>query len=161
MPKTVHDFAVPSIDGAPVALADYAGKVLLMVNVASACGYTPQYAGLERLQKRYQPRGLRVLGFPCNDFGAQEPGSEAEIKSFCETSYGVTFPMFAKVRVKGDGATPLFAWLQNESPFPGSIPWNFSKFLVGKDGSVVARFAHGVDPEAPDLVQAVERALGA
>jgi glutathione peroxidase len=159
MASSAHDFTVRTIDGRDKSLGDYTGKVLLVVNVASACGYTPQYAGLEQLQREYAERGLRVLGFPCNDFGAQEPGSEAEIKSFCETKYGVSFDMFAKVKVKGRDEAPLFAWLQGDSTYGGPIPWNFSKFLVGKDGKVLARFSHKVEPTGREVREALEKAL--
>ena len=155
----VHDFVARTIDGQDKPLSDYAGHVLLIVNVASACGYTPQYRGLEQMSREYGARGLRVIGFPCNDFGAQEPGTEEQIKNFCETNYGVTFDLFSKVRVKGDGTHPLFGWLQTESPFPGPIPWNFSKFLVAKDGRVVARFGHKVEPASKEMREAVELAL--
>jgi glutathione peroxidase len=159
MADSAHDFTVKTIDGSDKKLGDYVGQVLLVVNVASACGYTPQYAGLEKLNREYGKKGLRVLGFPCNDFGAQEPGSEAEIKTFCETSYGVSFDMFSKVKVKGEGTAPLFAWLQNDTSFGGPIPWNFSKFVIGKDGKVVARFPHKVDPSSDEVRDAIERAL--
>jgi glutathione peroxidase len=159
MASSAHEFTVRTIDGQDKSLGDYAGKVLLVVNVASACGSTPQYAGLEQLQQDYGPRGLRVLGFPCNDFGAQEPASEAEIKAFCKNKYGVSFDMFAKVKVKGEGTAPLYAWLQNDAGFSGPIPWNFSKFLVGKDGKVLARFTNKVDPASSELRQAIEAAL--
>jgi glutathione peroxidase len=159
MADNAHDFTVKTIDGADKSLGDYAGQVLLVVNVASACGYTPQYAPLEKLHREYAAKGLRVLGFPCNDFGAQEPGSEGEIKSFCETKYGVSFDMFSKVKVKGEGTAPLFAWLQGDGTFGGPIPWNFSKFLIGKDGKIVARFPHKVDPSSQEVRDAVERAL--
>jgi glutathione peroxidase len=154
-----HDFRVRTIDGQERSLADYAGQVLLIVNVASACGYTPQYAGLELLHQEYAGRGLRVLGFPCNDFGAQEPGRESEIKTFCETKYGVSFDLFAKVKVKGEAAAPLYTWLQNDAKFGGPVPWNFSKFLVGKNGEIVARFAHKVDPLSSEMRAAIEAAL--
>jgi glutathione peroxidase len=159
MASSAHDFTVKTIDGSDKSLRDYAGQVLLVVNVASACGYTPQYAPLEQLHREYGTKGLRVLGFPCNDFGAQEPGNEAEIKSFCETSYGVSFDLFSKVKVKGDGTEPLFAWLQSDKAFGGPIPWNFSKFLVAKDGTIVARFPHKVDPSSKEVRAAIESAL--
>lgn len=158
----VYDFELKTIDGHPKKLADLAGNALLIVNVASQCGYTPQYKGLEELQRRYEGRGLRVLGFPCNDFGAQEPGTESEIKAFCETSFGVTFPMFAKVSVKGAGQTPLYAYLTKQPTQPdgpGDVAWNFAKFLVDAEGKVVARFKPGTDPLAPELTQAIETAL--
>ncbi len=160
---TLHDFTTTTIDGTAQPLRAYEGKVALIVNVASECGLTPQYAGLEQLHERYGDRGLAVLGFPCNQFGAQEPGTEAEIQAFCTTSYGVRFPMFAKVEVNGPGAHPLYQWLTSQDTQPegaGAIHWNFGKFLVGKDGRVIARFAPTVKPDAPELVRAIEQALG-
>jgi len=153
---TIHDFEVDDIRGKSVKLDRYKGRVLLVVNTASQCGFTPQYAGLEALQQKYHARGFDVLGFPCNQFGAQEPGSEKEIASFCETSFGVTFPMFAKVDVNGDGAAPLYKWLKKEKPgLLGSeaIKWNFTKFLVDRKGRVVSRYAPNDKPEsiAPDV----------
>jgi glutathione peroxidase len=154
---SVHDFTVKTIDGASKNLADYRGKVLLIVNVASQCGLTPQYQGLEALHRRFAERGLRVLGFPANEFGAQEPGTNDEIKAFCTSKYDVTFDMFAKVKVKGAGQDPLFAHLTGETG--GDIKWNFGKFLVGKDGAILARFEPTVDPMAPEVTSAVEKAL--
>jgi glutathione peroxidase len=153
---TLHDFTVDDIHGKPVKLSRYKGRVALVVNTASQCGFTPQYKGLEALQKKYHAKGFDVLGFPCNQFGAQEPGSEAEIATFCETSFGVTFPMLAKVDVNGDDAAPLYKWLKKEKPgLLGSeaIKWNFTKFLVDRDGKVVARYAPNDTPEsiAPDI----------
>jgi glutathione peroxidase len=150
------DFTVDDIRGKPVKLDRYQGRVLLVVNTASQCGFTPQYKGLEALQKKYHAKGFDVLGFPCNQFGAQEPGSEKEIATFCETSFGVTFPMFAKVDVNGDAAAPLYQWLKKEKPgLLGSeaIKWNFTKFLVDRKGKVVARYAPNDTPEsiAPDI----------
>jgi glutathione peroxidase len=159
MASSAHDFTVRTIDDKDKSLGDYAGQVLLIVNVASACGCTPQYAGLERLHQEYAARGLRVLGFPCNDFGAQEPGSESEIKTFCETKFGVSFDLFAKVKVKGEDTAPLYAWLQSDATFGGPIPWNFSKFLIGKRGEVVGRFAHKVEPLSSEMRAAIEAAL--
>jgi len=156
---TAHDFTAKTITGHDKELADYEGQVLLVVNVASACGLTPQYTGLEALNKKYRERGLRVLGFPANEFGAQEPGSDAEIKSFCETKYDVTFDMFAKVKVKGDGTHPLFAWLTSQTG--GDIKWNFGKFLVGKNGEILARFEPTVEPGSPEIAAAIEKALAA
>jgi glutathione peroxidase len=154
---TAHDFSAKTISGQDKKLADYRGQVLLIVNVASECGLTPQYAGLEALNKKYRERGLRVLGFPANEFGAQEPGTDAEIKTFCESKYDVSFDMFSKVKVKGDGIHPLFAWLTGETG--GEIKWNFGKFLVGKDGEILARFEPKVEPSAPEVTQAIEKAL--
>ena len=148
---SVHDFTVDDINGKPVPLDRYKGEVLLIVNVASQCGFTPQYKGLEALQKRFHDRGFDVLGFPCNQFGGQEPGSEAEIATFCETSFGVTFPMFSKVDVNGDAAAPLYRHLKSARPGllgTEAIKWNFTKFLVGPDGQVLARYAPNDTPEA-------------
>ncbi|HYC01228.1 MAG TPA: glutathione peroxidase [Candidatus Limnocylindrales bacterium] len=160
--SNLHDFQVRTIDGTSQSLADYRGKVVLIVNVASKCGLTPQYEGLEELQKKYGDRGFTVLGFPCNQFAGQEPGSEEEIKTFCSTTYGVTFPLTSKIDVNGDNRDPLYEWLatQPTSPDgPGDIRWNFAKFLVGKDGSLLARFSPTVTPEDPELVGAIEKAL--
>ena len=148
---TVHDFTVNDIEGKPVALARFKGEVLLIVNVASQCGFTPQYKGLEGLQEKYHGRGFDVLGFPCNQFGAQEPGNEQEIAQFCELNYGVTFPMFAKVDVNGDKAAPLYRHLKNEKKGllgTEAIKWNFTKFLVDRSGSVIGRYAPNDTPES-------------
>jgi glutathione peroxidase len=155
---TVIDHTVTDIDGNTKNLGDFRGKALLIVNVASECGYTPQYAGLEKLWQQYKDRGLVVMGFPSNDFGGQEPGTEAEIKQFCESRFDVTFPMFAKVKVKGDDKAPLYRAL-TESTGGSEVKWNFTKFLVGKDGKVIERFASGVEPLDAKLTEAVERAL--
>jgi glutathione peroxidase len=160
---TLHDFTHTTLDGKSKNLADFKGKPVLVVNVASRCGLTPQYAGLQKLQETYGARGFNVLGFPCNQFMGQEPGSEKEIGEFCTKNYGVTFPMFAKLEVNGAGRAPLFAWLTAEKTAPdgpGDIAWNFGKFLVGKDGKVIARFNPRVAPDAPELVAAIEKALG-
>jgi glutathione peroxidase len=159
---TVHDFTATTIDGTAKPLRDYAGTALLLVNVASQCGLTPQYAGLQQLHERYRDRGFAVLGFPCNQFGSQEPGSEGEIKTFCETRFGVTFPMFAKVDVNGAAAHPLYAFLTSQATQPdgaGDIQWNFAKFLVGKDGRVLARFPPTEKPDSPAIADAIEQAL--
>ena len=153
----VQDIAIKDIDGKDTTLKAYAGKVLLIVNVASECGYTPQYAGLQALHEKMSGKGLAVLGFPCNDFGGQEPGSEAEIKSFCSLNYKVTFPMFAKVAIKGDAKQPLYAALQSAAG--GEVGWNFEKFLVSKDGKVLQRFGSDVAPDSPELMAAIEAAL--
>ena len=148
---SVYDFPVTAIDGAPRSMADYRGHPLLIVNVASACGYTPQYAGLEALYRKYKDRGFVVLGFPCDQFGRQEPGTNEEIQRFCSRTYDVTFPMFAKIEVNGAGAHPLFAWLkQQKKGLLGTeaIKWNFSKFLVGRDGSVIKRYGPNDTPQA-------------
>ncbi len=160
--SNVHEFTLDSIDGTPAPLAAYQGKVLLLVNVASKCGFTPQYAGLEKLYLQYKDRGLVILGFPANNFGAQEPGTNAEIKSFCSRTYNVTFPMYAKTSVKGDDINPLYKFLTDKSANPstgGEIRWNFTKFLVDKDGKVIARFESKVTPDSSDLTQAIENAL--
>ncbi len=145
---TVYDFSATTIDGVEQQLADYKGNALLIVNTASKCGFTPQYDGLEKLSRTYADRGFVVLGFPCDQFGHQEPGNEAEIKSFCSTSYDVTFPMFAKVDVNGDDAHPLFGWLKDEKSglLGGAITWNFTKFLVDAQGDVVKRYAPKTEP---------------
>ncbi|WP_374605127.1 glutathione peroxidase [Niveibacterium sp.] len=160
MTAAIHEFSTRTLDGKPLNLADYAGKVLLIVNTASNCGFTPQYAGLEALQRQYGARGLVVLGFPCNQFGAQEPGSEAEIGAFCEKNYGVTFPLSEKVDVNGEGAHPLFKYLTKEAPGllgTTAIKWNFTKFLVDRDGNVVERFAPTTKPE--ELAAQIETLL--
>ena len=157
---SIYDFTAQALDGRDVSLADYRGKVLLIVNTASKCGFTPQYEGLEALNKRYGDKGLVVLGFPCNQFGAQEPGNAEEIANFCSLTYDVTFPMFAKIDVNGPSAHPLYAFLKSEKKgLLGSegIKWNFTKFLVGRDGQVVERFAPTTKPE--DLSSAIEKLL--
>jgi glutathione peroxidase len=155
------DFKATAIDGGERSLSDYSGDVVLVVNTASACGFTPQYAGLEQLYRTYQGQGLRVLGFPCNQFGSQEPGTEEEIGEFCQKNYGVTFPMFAKVDVNGDDEHPLFTWLKAEKGglLGKKIKWNFTKFLVGRDGQVIARYAPSTEPAG--LVADIEKALAA
>lgn len=158
---TVYDFQAADIDGMPVGLSEYRGKALLIVNVASKCGFTPQYTGLEQLWKDYRDRGLVVLGFPCDQFGSQEPGSEEEIKNFCSLTYEVDFPLFAKIDVNGEQAHPLWKWLKQEKSGLlgiGGIKWNFSKFLVGRDGKVLKRFAPTDTPQS--LVADIEAALG-
>jgi glutathione peroxidase len=155
---SLHDLTVDTIDLQPQSLADYRGKVLLVVNTASECGYTPQYAGLERLWREYRGRGLVVLGFPSNDFGGQEPGSEAEIKSFCGTRYQVSFPMFRKVATKGEGQSPVYRFLTAEHDPPR---WNFHKYLVDKDGQVIRAFGHRTTPEDAELRAAIDAALAA
>jgi glutathione peroxidase len=158
--STVYDFSANSLDGKPVSLRDYTGQVLLVVNTASKCGFTPQYEGLEALYQKYRDRGLTVLGFPCNQFGAQEPGSAEEIGSFCQKNYGVSFPLFEKIDVNGDAAHPLYRWLKsNAKGVLGSegIKWNFTKFLIDRQGRVVDRFAPTTKPE--DLKTNVEALL--
>ncbi len=160
MTAAIYEFSTRTLDGKPLNLADYAGKVLLIVNTASNCGFTPQYAGLEALHRKYGERGLVVLGFPCNQFGEQEPGSEAEIGAFCEKNYGVTFPLSEKVEVNGEGAHPLFKYLTKEAPGllgTTTIKWNFTKFLVDRDGNVVERFAPTTKPE--ELAPHIEKLL--
>jgi len=158
----IHDFAAKSIDGKDIALADYKGKVLLIVNVASKCGFTGQYEGLQELYETYKEQGFVILGFPANNFLSQEPGTNAEIRQFCTLNYGVTFPMFAKISVKGKDMHPLYAYLtstETNPEFGGAISWNFNKFLVGRDGKIVARFGSRTKPEDRKLVQAVEQAI--
>ena len=160
MTQTLADFHATGIDGSEVDLSAYAGQVVLVVNTASKCGFTPQYAGLQQLHDRYAERGFTVLGFPCDQFAHQEPGSDDEIASFCERHYGVTFPMFAKVDVNGAGAHPVFRWLRSEQGglLGDKIKWNFTKFLVGRDGRVIERYAPTTKPEA--LADKIEGALG-
>ena len=160
MTTAIQDVPLKTIDGQASSLGDYAGKVLLVVNVASQCGMTPQYTGLEALYRKYKDRGFAVLGFPCNQFGAQEPGTESEIQAFCSTNYDVSFPLFGKIDVNGASADPLYAWLKGEKPGvlgTEAIKWNFTKFLVGRDGQVVKRYAPTDKPE--DLDSAVSAAL--
>jgi glutathione peroxidase len=158
----LYDYSVKTIDGIPESLSAYKGKTVLIVNVASKCGYTPQYAGLQKLYSTYKDRGFVILGFPANNFMAQEPGTNAEIKTFCSRTYNVTFPMFSKISVKGDGQAPLYQYLTEQSPNGGThgdIKWNFTKFLVGKDGKVLARFEPAVTPGSPEMQKAIEAAL--
>ena len=160
--ESLYGIALKDIDGHATTLATYQGRVLLIVNTASECGFTPQYQGLEALFQKYQAQGLTVLGFPCNQFGGQEPGSNAEIKRFCSTTFHVTFPLFDKLEVNGPGRHPLYVALAGkDSPFPGNITWNFNKFLVGRDGRILQRFNSNVTPEAPEVIKAVEAALAA
>jgi len=155
-----YHLKLTDIYGREISLDQYRGKVLLIVNVASKCGFTPQYAGLEALYRKYRDRGLVVLGFPCNQFGNQEPGSPQEIKEFCTTRYQVSFPLFNKIEVNGPGRHPLYQWLAGpDSPVSGDIKWNFTKFLVGRDGRILRRFESRVSPESEELVQAIEAAL--
>ena len=157
------DFTATTIDGQERSLADHAGQVVLVVNTASECGLTPQLAGLESIHQTYRDRGFTVLGFPCNQFGGQEPGTEGEIKTFCETRYGVTFPMFAKIDVNGAKRHPVYAFLtaaQSAPDGPGDIQWNFAKFLVDRSGNVVARFGPATAPVSEEIVGALEKQLG-
>ena len=153
----VYEYTMTTIDGKPAPLASYKGKVLLVVNVASKCGYTPQYTGLEALYEKYKDKGLVLVGVPANNFGGQEPGSNEEIQTFCSRTYGVKFPMMSKVSVKGDDKTPLYQYLTSTGG--GEVKWNFTKFLVGKDGQVIKRFESGVKPDSAELTSAVEKAL--
>ena len=158
--KTAYDFSAAGLDGHDTALADYRGKVLVIVNVASKCGFTPQYAGLEQLWRQYGPKGLVVLGFPCDQFGHQEPGNADEIRNFCALTYDVSFPMFAKVEVNGGNAHPLWQWLKDEKGGLlgfDAIKWNFTKFLIGRDGKVLKRYAPNVEPAS--LATDIEAAL--
>jgi glutathione peroxidase len=159
---TVHDIPLRTLSGGAGSLADLAGNVLLVVNVASKCGLTPQYEGLERLHEKYAERGFSVVGIPCNQFGGQEPGSATDIETFCSVTYGITFPMYEKVEVNGDGRHPLYAELTKTAAADGTssdIRWNFEKFLIAADGAVVGRFGPTVAPEAPELVAAIEAHL--
>lgn len=152
----LYSFELTTIDGAPTELSSFRGKVLLLVNVASECGFTRQYAGLEELYRKYRDQGLVVLGIPANEFGGQEPGSNEQIRTFCESKFGVTFPLFAKIVVKGPGQDPLYAWLTGQK---GEVTWNFNKFLVGRDGRLLARYESKVEPNDPELTSAIEAAL--
>jgi glutathione peroxidase len=159
---TVHDIDLQTLSGDAATLGDFAGSTILVVNVASQCGLTPQYAGLQRLYERFADRGLVVAGFPCNQFGEQEPGTPGEIGEFCSVNYGVTFPMFAKIDVNGPGRHPLYAELTDVADAEGKagdIQWNFEKFLLGSDGKVLARFRPLTEPEAPEVVSAIEASL--
>jgi glutathione peroxidase len=158
---SLYDLPLKTIDGKDTTLKTYEGKVLLIVNVASKCGYTRQYKPLEAIHRKYKDQGLVVLGFPSNDFGGQEPGTPEEIKQFCSTRFDVTFPLYDKLQVKGGaGQSPLYAALTGkESPFPGPVKWNFGKFLVGRDGKITARFGSGDEPDSEKVMKAVEAAL--
>src|ERR1022692_759598 len=159
---SIYSISLKDIDGQPTSLKAYKGKVLLIVNVASKCGYTPQYTGLEALQEKYKDKGLFVLGFPCNQFGGQEPGTNEQIKQFCASKYQVTFPLFDKIEVNGPNRHPLYLALAGkDSPYPGDIKWNFSKFLIGRDGKILKRFESKVKPDSAELTQAIESALAA
>jgi glutathione peroxidase len=163
-PPPVLQFTMASLDGKPVDLQTYRGKVVLIVNVASKCGYTPQYAGLEKLNESYADKGLAILGFPANDFGQQEPGTDSEIAEFCRKNYGVRFDMSSKIAVTGDNKAPLYRYLTSKDSNPtfgGEVKWNFEKFLVGRDGTIVGRFSSKVDPASAELTKAIEAALAA
>ena len=155
----VHSFTLNDIDGKPLALNTFTGKVMLLVNTASMCGNTPQYAGLQTLYEQYRERGLEILAFPANNFGKQEPGTNEEIKSFCYTKYALDFPLFSKISVKGEDMHPLYHYLTTQSPFPGEIEWNFQKFLVNREGEIIARYRPGLKPLSSQIVQDIEQAL--
>lgn len=157
----VYSFTLNSIEGRPTPLAAYKGKVVLLVNVASQCGYTPQYSALEAIYEKYKDRGFVILGFPANNFGAQEPGTNEEIKTFCTRKYSVTFPMYSKISVKGDDQAPLYTYLTKETGagIAGEIQWNFTKFLVDRDGKVVQRFEPAITPDSKEVTAAIERQL--
>jgi glutathione peroxidase len=159
--SSLYSFTLNSIDGKPAPLADYKGKVVLIVNVASQCGYTPQYSALEAIYEKYKDRGFVIVGFPANNFGAQEPGTNEEIKTFCSRKYNVTFPMYAKISVKGADQAPLYAYLTNETGkgIAGEIQWNFTKFLVDRNGNVVQRFEPAVTPDSTEVTSAIEKQL--
>lgn len=159
--SSVYDFTLPSIDGKPMPVADYKGKVILLVNVASRCGFTPQYTALEAIYEKYKDQGFVILGFPANNFGSQEPGTNAEIKKFCATKYSVTFPLYAKVSVKGDDQTPLYQYLTKKAnpEVAGEIQWNFTKFLVDRNGNVAKRFEPETTPDSPEVIAAIEKLL--
>jgi glutathione peroxidase len=162
-PKGVYDFTLDSIDGKPVSLSSYKGKVLMLVNVASKCGYTPQYTALESTYEKYRDRGLVIVGIPANNFGGQEPGTNEEIKTFCTRKFKVSFPMMSKVSVKGDDTTPLYKYLTSTAPNPktaGEIKWNFTKFLVDRNGNVVSRFEPATTPDSAEVTAVIEQALG-
>ena len=158
--SSVHDIKLKTIDGKPTSLGDYKGKVVLLVNVASQCGLTPQYKALQSLQEKYEGKGFSVVGVPCNDFGSQEPGSSKEIVEFCTEKYNVTFPLMEKIHVKGSEQHPLYARLTGkDAEFPGEIKWNFGKFLIGKDGKILKRFEPQTKPDSDEVVKAIETAL--
>jgi len=160
--ESIYDIKLKDIDGKDTTLAAYKGKVVLIVNVASKCGYTKQYSGLEAAYEKYKSQGFVILGFPCNQFGSQEPGTNEEIKQFCSSKFNVTFPLFDKIDVNGANRNPLYVALAGkDSPFPGDIKWNFNKFLIGKDGKILHRFDSKVAPESEELTKAVETALAA
>ncbi|MCB9799500.1 MAG: glutathione peroxidase [Candidatus Omnitrophica bacterium] len=155
----IYSFIADDIDGNLVELSSYSGKVLLIVNTASKCGFTPQYEGLEELYRQYHDRGFEILAFPSNDFRGQEPGTNAQIKEFCKLTYGVKFPLFSKITVKGNNIHPLYQYLTQESPFPGAISWNFNKFLINRQGEVIARFESRTTPLSPEMTGQIEKLL--
>ena len=158
-PSSVYDFTLDDIDGRPVSLSRFRGKVLLLVNTASFCGNTPQYADLQKIYEKYRDQGLEILAFPANNFGQQEPGTNEEIKNFCYTKYSLTFPLFGKISVKGPDKHPLYRYLTEQSPFPGEVEWNFQKYLVDRSGHVVARYHHRTKPLSDEIVRGIETAL--
>jgi glutathione peroxidase len=159
---SIYDITVKDIDGKDTTLNAYKGKVLLIVNVASKCGFTPQYKNLEAVYEKYKDQGFVILGFPCNQFGAQEPGTDEEIKQFCTSKYFITFPLFDKIEVNGPNRHPLYVVLAGgNSPFPGNITWNFNKFLISRDGKILKRFDSKIKPDAPEATEAIEAALAA
>ena len=160
--SSIYDFTLNSITGQPVPLSQYKGKVVLVVNVASKCGFTPQYKGLEAVYKKYESKGLVILGFPANNFGSQEPGTNSEIQSFCSRNYSVTFPMFSKISVLGSDQAPLYQYLtskKTDPAFAGDIGWNFTKFLIDRNGKIVSRFDSAIEPESSEVTKAIETAL--
>ncbi len=158
--NSIYDIPLKDINGKPASLGPYKGQVLLIVNVASKCGNTPQYAALEALYEKDKDKGLRVLGFPCNDYGSQEPGSNEEIVQFCTSKYNVTFPLFDKLHTKGPEQHPLYHWLTGStSPFPGDVGWNFEKFVIAKDGTIAARFKPKTKPDSPEVLAAIDKEL--
>jgi glutathione peroxidase len=157
--SSIYDISLPTASGGSKSLSDYKGKVLLIVNVASKCGFTPQYAGLEKLNQQLKDRGLVVLGVPCNDFGGQEPGTSEEIQQFCSLNYGVTFEVLGKVNILGDDKHPLYALLTEQAEPQGDVKWNFEKFLIAKDGTIAGRFSSKVAPEDAELTEAIEKEL--
>jgi glutathione peroxidase len=157
--KNIYSFTMKTIDGKEKSLSDYKGKVLLVVNVASLCGFTPQYKDLEATYLKYKDKGFRILAFPANNFGHQEPGTDKEIKQFCQSKYSVTFDMFSKISVKGDDQHPLYQYLTKDSPFPGEVKWNFQKYLVDRDGNIVAMFPSRVKPTDKEVVEKIEALL--
>jgi glutathione peroxidase len=158
--QSIYDISVRTIDGKTIKLAEYKNKVILIVNVASECGYTPQYEGLESIYEKYKSQGFVVLGFPCNQFGGQEPGTNEEIKTFCSSKFNVKFPLFDKIEVNGGNRHPLYVLLAGkDSAFPGDITWNFNKFLIGRDGKLITRFDSSIEPESKKLIGLLEQEL--
>ncbi len=156
---SIYDFTMNDIDGKPVPLSQFRGKTLLLVNTTSFCGNTPQYSDLQTMYERYRPKGFEILAFPANNFGQQEPGTNEEIKGFCSTKYSLTFPLFSKISVKGSDKLPLYRYLTEESPFPGEVEWNFQKYLVDSNGTVVARYHHRIKPTSDEIVHDIEHTM--